>query len=250
MGGIPALFLVDKNGTIQAFYRGEGMPGENRESTIRHDLDLLLAGKPIPRTPVMASVTTPQTPQAMTPQVQGPSLMLDSLRQEIGMRKPGETVQHGLNLRNTGSEPVEIKSVKAASDDVKVDSNYDKAIAANSNRLVKLEIKVPDKPGPFTQNITIQSNDPKHPEQTVTLAGTARPFVEVQPPTGITFKGNPRVQNIPMLATLIYNGAGKIEYGKPESSSPKFEARIEPMQTARIRVRRVRNRCRTSPTTS
>src|SRR5262249_53047179 len=36
---------------------------------------------------------------------------------------------------------------------------------------------------------------------------------------------------IPSLGTLIYNGPGKIEYGKPESDSPKFEATIEPIAT-------------------
>src|SRR4029079_3995696 len=97
---------------------------------------------------------------------------------------------------------------------------------AGGTALLKVNIKLPRKPGAVEQTLTISSTDPNKSQQTLTFAGGVRMFVEVQPPNGVTFPRFPRVQNIPSLATLVYNGEGKIEYGKRESSSPTFEATI------------------------
>ncbi len=228
--GWPALFVVNKQGVIEAFHSGAA---PTLAKDLSGELDLLLQGKPLPRTTVASATTQPATPPPPpTPQVKGPSLLIDALRQDIGLRKPGENLQYSLSVRNNGTDPVEIKDIKPGSDAVKLDANNPKTIAPGAAAMIRLDIKVPTQPGTFQETLTLRSTDPNRAEQTVTFAGTVRKYVEVQTQTPdgvVTFPRNPRTQDIPSLATIVYNGEGSIEYGKPESSSPKFEATIEPI---------------------
>lgn len=225
-GSFPTLFVVDKRGIVAAVHVGAQA---NLEETLKSELDLLLAGKPIPAA-VVATATQPAMPaQPQQPTIQGPALVIDTPRQDVGQRKPGEVAQFAISLRNGGTQIVEVKNIKPASEAVKVDPSFPNNLNPGQTSMLRLEIAVPRKPGQFSETLAIQSNDPSKPDQTVTLVGTVRPYVEVQPATGVTFPRNPRTQSVPSLATLVYNGEGTIEYGKPECSSPKFEATIEPI---------------------
>jgi hypothetical protein len=71
---------------------------------------------------------------------------------------------------------------------------------------------------------------------TLSVVGQSRPFVEVQPASGIDFSNRVPTFSVPRIATLIYNGSGKIEYAKPQSSSPKFEAELRETRQPSIAI--------------
>ncbi len=235
---LPTLFLIGKNGIVEAVHRGNT---PTLDADVRKALDTLLEGKSLPRPPAQPPIaqnpatqpalamrppTTPTTPQAAVPASPGPSLGVD-LRQDIGQRKLKEAIHYDMVLRNDGLQPLEVKSIKP-SDGLTI-SDYTHVVQPRSSGSVRCEMTAPDKPGSFSKSMVIESNDPTRATQMITLAGAVRHFVEVQPAIGIDFPRNPRTQNIPSLATLVYSGEGNIEYFKPESSSPRFEAKIDPI---------------------
>lgn len=230
---LPTLLVVNKNGTIEAFHRGEELDPQTRVSTLdsrlEAELNVLLAGKTradFPPRPVSKPATQP-APVV----VAGPSLKLESSRVEMGLHKPGEVVRAYVSYRNLGTQPLTV-DVKAAAG-LKLEPDYAKQLETGAAGLARCEVSVPKAPGPFNYELTFETNDPAHKAEKVLLAGAVQGFIEFTPPNGVNFPRTPRTQSIPMMATLSYNGEGKVEYSAPESTSPKFEAKLEPLANSR-----------------
>jgi thiol-disulfide isomerase/thioredoxin len=225
---LPSLFVLDKGGVIQALHVGNS-PSLSAE--IPAELNLLLQGKSRDQFPDFlkaASKTPSSQPSFPAPTLSGPKLTVDPVRQDVGQRKPGEKVHTIVNYRNLGNQPAELAKVTLG-EGLKLSQDYPKTLPSGATGVLSLEFTVSDKPGPFSYDMMVDSNDKERPAQKVTITGTVRQYVEVQPVSGINFPRNPRAQSVPSMATLVYNGQGSVEYGKPTSSSPKFEATVEPI---------------------
>jgi thiol-disulfide isomerase/thioredoxin len=223
---VPTLFLINKKGIIEKVHRG--IP-PTFEADLKNELDTLLQGKPLAQAqPTPAVAPLPHSTTRPSQASIGPAFIVEPLNQDMGRHKPSEQVQYTVNYRNGGTQPLTIKSVKP-SDGLQVEPGYTTKLEPGASSSVKVSLTAPGKPGPILHQLAFQTDDASSPTKIVKLYGSVRSMVEYQPPTGVNFPRNRRTQNIPSLATLVYNGEGKIEYGKPESSSPKFEATIEPI---------------------
>lgn len=222
----PMTFVLGKAGIIEAV--NHGAP-ENYETVIKAQVDLLLAGKTRADFPpairgMQQAATQPAPVVNMVPR-----LIVDSPQQDMGQVKPGAAGQYTLFLRNAGQQPLALNSV-TASDDLKVDPGYAKTVQPNASVGIKCTYTAPKQPGVFRRTITIASNDPMRAQTVVNLSGTVRPFVQLDPISGVDFGRRPPTFSMDRMASLYYNGEGSINFLSAESNSPKFEARIQPIQ--------------------
>ena len=155
-----------------------------------------------------------------------PIIYVETLRFDAGMFKPKTQGQYRVYFRNAGGAPLEIKAITAANG-LKVDPSYPKSVAAGATGFVDCTFETPTRAEGFIYQLSIESNDAVRPMLNVAVTGQSKPFVEVQPTTGIDFSNRVRTFTVPRIATLMYNGSGTIEYKTPQSSSPKFEAELK-----------------------
>lgn len=233
---LPTLVLIGKNGSIEAVYEGVGRTDEalqqwQGELTAR--IDALLEGKT--RTHFEPEAKIPTDATALRPTIVGrrraraatPTIEVEAMRQDTGRHKPGTTVEHTLYIANEGTPPLNITAVTGP-EEMSFELGDDKlSIPAGESAPITVKYTAPEQVGEFVKQIRIESNDPRRSPFVMVLTGMVRPYIEVNPPTGVDFSNNPRIHNMPRLATLTYNGSEKIEYGEVTSSSPNFSANVE-----------------------
>jgi len=223
---LPTLLLVGKTGTIEQVHKGSGAGTEAqakaRKAQIRADLDALLAGK---------SLAAAKETKVIEPAISGPKLVFvpNSTNHDTGRHKPGETINHTIKYQNSGTEPLELKSVKSDSDNLKIIS-FDKKLEAGKPGKLECEFQVPKQPGEFTYKLSLETNDPTKSKAEINLKGITRDYIEVDPPTGVDFSRKVPTNSMPRLATLIYNGTGTVQYLAVQSNTPKFEATVKPIR--------------------
>jgi hypothetical protein len=103
---------------------------------------------------------------------QAPICML-SEKADFGVIAAGKVVKKTLNIQNLGSNPLIIRRVYSASDDVKVVAPT-AAIKDGKKAAIKVEIKAlkegkPLEPGEYKRDIQVITNDPKAPRRIVTI---------------------------------------------------------------------------------
>lgn len=226
VSGFPTLFVIGKNGVVEAVHRGAQA---GLEEDLKAQLDALLAGKkPEPRAIVAGAVnpapSVPPAPAAMA----NPSLSFDSLRQDTGEHKPDSDVSYKVYYRNDGQQPLNIAAV-TGSQGVKI-NRFDQSLQPGGSGFAEVQFKSPAAPDDISHTLTFDSNDPSRPKQMVELTGAVKPYIEVDPETGVDFGRKVTTHGMPRLATLIYNGKDEIQYLKAESDSPKFEAEVKLIQ--------------------
>lgn len=230
---IPTTLLVGKDGIVQAVRRGAPRTQAETDDTLATlggQLDLLLEGKsrnefPFKPTPMGLICPTEAVPTAISQSAGTAVMMVEAVRQEMGQYKPGAEGQYNLYFRNTGQQPLEIKNV-VGTGGLQLDPNYAKSLAPGATGTIKCTFKAPETPDPFVYQVRIQSSDPVRPQMVVVLTGQAKPYIELQPLTGVDFSNRPRTHSVPRIATLVYNGPDTIAYTKVTSSSPRFQAEI------------------------
>src|SRR5690606_6421225 len=132
-------------------------------------------------------------------------------------------------LRNGGAQPLAVEKI-TTSEGLKVDPNHPKSVQANAPAAIRLEFTAPKSPGPFEHEVVIESNDPSKPKVPVKLTGKVRQFIEVDPPTGVDFGRRPVTLTMDRMATLMWYGEGPVNFLEATSDSPKFEAKVKPIQ--------------------
>ena len=230
---LPITLLVGKDGIVEAVHPGIGRSPEEitlQETAIQKELDLLLDGKTrssfTQSFPGAGQVTALTVPPVAAPQPVGPSLIVDGLHQDMGLLKPGTEAEFKLYLRNGGTAPLEIQQV-TPSEGLTVDQPP-QPLAPGTTVAITCRIKTPSKPEALAGQVTLTTNDAARPKIVVALTGQVRPWIEVDPPSGIDFSDKARTHKVPRIATLVYNGSGEVKYSKAASSSPKFEAELRP----------------------
>lgn len=228
----PMTFVMGKDGIIEAV--NNGAP-DNFEEILKGQLDALLAGKnreafPKPAAtaaqPGHVAAPLPRPAATVSPT---PSLVLDSLQQDIGTFKPGAAGTFNLYMRNGGSQELQVKNV-ATSEGLKLDPSYPRTVSSTRPATLRLDFTAPRQPGPFEHQVTIETNDPNRPTATVKLTGRVRNLIELQPASGVDFGRRPGTFSVERLASLIWNGEGAIKFLSVESNSPRFEGTVKPIQ--------------------
>ncbi|MBI4578693.1 MAG: DUF1573 domain-containing protein, partial [Planctomycetes bacterium] len=240
----PMLFVIGKGGNVEAVRRGIGREANDLEAMVEvlaEQIDKLLEGKTrvdfTPRPIVMGIPCGLQAiPVPPAGQVGPAMLQLESMRQDAGLFKPKTQGQYKVYLRNAGGSPLEIKNVVTPAG-LTVDPSYPKTVSPGATGFLVCTFETPAEPKPFEHLVMLESSDPIRPRMGVTVLGQSKPYIEVQPVTGVDFSSRVRTFSVPRIATLIYNGpAEKIEYKTPTSSSPKFEAEIRPTRQPHVAI--------------
>lgn len=235
---VPTMVLIGKNGIIEAVH--EGLPGPEGmaefEKMLRAELDALVENKTRSDFPAQAAAAArfdPLDPQltGQQPLAPTPRLMVESFRQDVGELKPGAPVTIQVYYRNGGLQPLNLASVKA-SEGLSVQPGYAATLQPGSVGVLICRFNAAQQAGVFEHKLTIDSNDSARPKTDILITGGVRPYLEYEPKTGIDFGRNPRTQTMGRMATILYNGEGEIEYQSAESSSPKFEAKVEKLKSS------------------
>lgn len=230
----PMTFVLNKTGVIEAIHHGNAA---SIETDIKTQLDLLLEGKTRADFPKKAPTAVAESPNQATatrpaaaaPTSPNPTLVVDSLKQDVGMFKPGAAGKFNLYLRNGGAQPLNLVELKP-SDGLKIDPSAPKVVAGGASAAIPCEFTAPRQPGPFQHSVAITSNDAAKPSVTVTLTGTTRSLIEVDPPAGVDFGRRPATFSMDRMTTLVWNGEGAVKFVGAESSNPKFEATVQPIR--------------------
>ncbi len=222
---LPLLVVVDGEGMIRAIHRGIAPEFDN---ILESQLDTLLVGgssgdfKHRQFVPGQYSLHTNLLTIKTTPPA-GAALEMDNMRQDIGAFKPGVAGAYKLYFRNKGSAPLTFTEVKA-SEGLNIAWDNKKEVAAGDTAAFEAKFTAPKQPGPFGYSLKLMSNDPARPQVMVSLIGTVRPYIEVDPISGMDLG---RKVNMPSMATLVYNGEGRIKYLGAESSLPQFKPEVQ-----------------------
>jgi thiol-disulfide isomerase/thioredoxin len=232
---LPTTFLIGRNGIVEAVRRGIGRSEQELDAiaeALQDQLDKLTEGKSrnefTPRPLSMGTTCRLQQLPASPVPAAGAVLSVEALAQDAGLFKPKSKGEYKLYYRNTGTQPLEIKSIKGASPGVTIDESYAKTLAPGATAFVICSFESPAKPENFVHQVSLESNA-AGPALNVMITGKSRPYIEVQTAgRTVEFVTGVRTFSVPRLATLIYNGQDKVEYKEPKSSSAKFEATIDP----------------------
>lgn len=230
----PTMFLVGRSGAVEAVKRGIGrVPVETNDmiDILKLQIETLLEGKTreeFPSLPPIVGYSCHIEPISSSNNLLTfGGLYVESLRQEAGLFNPKVQASYNLYFRNNSARPIEIKSITAGDEQVRVASNYPKVVEPDAVKFVTCTFETPPKATSFSHDVVIESSDPNRPKFTVTIAGNTKPFVQVEPASSIDFGYRPNTFVVPRLVALTYNGSGKIEYEQPESDSPQFKAELE-----------------------
>lgn len=232
--GLPTMIVIGKNGLIEAVHRGAPATPEElhqRAQEIQEQLDTLLAGGNHESFDAASNVAgqfchLPSLPAPAT--VQGPAFFTDSPRQAVGVFKPGEEVTYNIHFQNKGAQPLKITRV-TPSPAITLKADPPEELAPGASGLVTCAFTAPQNPGPFAHAVQFQTNDAARQNILITLTGTARPFLEVDPAAGVDFGSRSPTHEIPRMASVLFHGEGEINFLSAESSSPKFEAEVQVM---------------------
>ena len=230
----PIVLLVGKNGVVESVRRGIGRSPSELEAmgeAIGEQIDKLLEGKTRSEFPPRSSFTGPTCSVEAIPvspgaSTGGPVIKVETFRFDAGAFKPKSQGTYKVYVRNAGGQPLEIKTV-TGSNGLKVDAAYPKTLAPGATGALNCTFETPVKPEPFMHQLRVESNDPIRPNLDLAIVGVSKPFVEVQPVSGVDFSNRVRTFTVPRIATLVFNGAGTVEYKEPQSSSSKFTAEIK-----------------------
>ena len=93
----------------------------------------------------------------------------------------GSIVSHDFIVWNTGNTVLKIDQVGPTCGCLKAD--FDESIPPGGEGRITLIVDFADHEGPLERTVTVFTNDPKNPEATLSIKGTAKPLLPVRPPT-------------------------------------------------------------------
>jgi thiol-disulfide isomerase/thioredoxin len=225
--GYPTLFLLNKDGTIEAVHRGAK---KTLKDNLKAQLDVLLAGKN--RTAFAGAKSPPPKQPATRPApalTDTPKLAFASKRIDTGQHKPAQTVSQKITYRNEGGQPLTVQAI-SGSTGLTVKPGYTKTVAPGQSGQVEVSFETPGRAQSLSHTLTFASNDPRQGKHIVELTGLTRPWIDVEPIEGVDFGRKVPTFSMPRLATLVYNGTEPIKYLKTASTSKKFSGEVKLIQ--------------------
>ncbi len=108
-----------------------------------------------------------------------PSIEIPRMREDLGRVFERANYEYSFVVRNRGNADLVIEDVKPGCGCTV--AKFDKIIAPGGEGKIELVLDGQRVHGEFAKTATVRTNDPDHPELTLTIAGTKIPFLNMQP---------------------------------------------------------------------
>ncbi len=131
-----------------------------------------------------ASKPAPAKPAATGPR---PIIEIPKMRQDFGEVYERDKFEYSFVVKNRGKADLVISEVKPGCGCTV--ANFDKVIAPGSEGKIELVLDGTRVHGEFSKTAQVLSNDPDHPELTLTIAGKKVPFLSVVPDGVVYLQG-------------------------------------------------------------
>jgi thiol-disulfide isomerase/thioredoxin len=109
----------------------------------------------------------------------GPRAVIAEATKDFGEFWAGAELTHNFVIKNPGDQVLQLLSVKASCGCTS--TGYDKEIAPGAEGKVSAKLNTKNFPGRFSKSITVTTNDPTQQTIHLTLSGTAKQYVSVEP---------------------------------------------------------------------
>jgi hypothetical protein len=120
-------------------------------------------------------------------QVKGPGIHFGSMKYNFGVIEEGKLVNHSFEFTNNGTETLIVSEVHPTCG-CTVAGDYDKEVKPGQQGKIPLSFKTSGYDGPVTKTITVKTNVPDKTDLSLTIEGTVKISVSVNPRT--LFLGN------------------------------------------------------------
>jgi len=172
----PVIIVAGRDGVIQAVHGrisndevGNGLDDIDKE--LRAELDLLIGGgsrEDFPDWEALRKAAATSRPATVRPEQPVLTVKADDRKPTT---KAGGSVVFKTQITNPGMNSLKLAKV-TPSKDVVVRPECVREVPAGGVAVLLCEVKAPDKPGAFSRQVKIETNDPKNPVAEVTLVGT------------------------------------------------------------------------------
>lgn len=176
----------------------------------------------------LAQTTDPATTPAPNA---APLLVCEEPSFDFGTQDNSQAVEHTYVLRNAGNLTLEISQVRPSCG-CTVASITERSVPPGGESRVTARLSLQGRTGPQHKTMTVESNDPQHPQFVLTLQGVAAVPMDVQPPriatTQLTVGAQPQD-----TVTLTGHGA-PFKVTSVEATTDRLRATIEPVEEGRV----------------
>jgi hypothetical protein len=167
-----------------------------------------------------------------------PSIEIPRMRQDFGEVFERVKYEYSFVVRNRGDADLLIEDVRPGCGCTVAE--FDKVIAPGKEGKIELVLEGDKVHGEFSKTATVMTNDPDHPQLTLTIAGTEIPYVNVKPEgtvylhgrydevveKTITLSSNEKTQPLE-IKKVSSNIDDKIDYSvRPGKEKGEFELRV------------------------
>ena len=131
------------------------------------------------RSGAQASEAAPPPAAGSQPAGGGPVAVFPELTKDFGEFWAGEDLTYNFVVRNTGDQVLQLVSVKPSCGCTS--TGYDREIPPGGQGKVSAKLSTKNIAAKFSKTITVTTNDPTHAAITLTLTGTAKQRIELEP---------------------------------------------------------------------
>ena len=154
-------------------------------------LTLLLSAAYVRTQEILEHITPePQKVESIQKEVTGnnqPHLVIPDSVYNAGEVYESDEIVHLFTVKNTGTSELVIKDVKAGWGCIV--ANFDTAIAPGQEGKVTLNIKTQNRKGALKESATVFSNDPLQPKTQISINGSVKPYISIEPHFRIFLRG-------------------------------------------------------------
>jgi len=174
----PVIVVVGRDGVIQAVHgrRSNALVDnglDDIDKELRAELDLLIGGgsrEDFPDWEALRKAAASSRPATVRPEQPVLTVKADDRKPTS---KAGGSIVFKTQITNPGMNSLKLAKVTPAKD-VVVRPECVREVPAGGVAVLLCEVKAPDKPGAFSRQVKIETNDPKNPVAEVTLAGMVK----------------------------------------------------------------------------
>jgi hypothetical protein len=163
---VPKTVQPKAYGEIKVTYNGKA---RNDFGYVQDALELVAGAE---KFPLFITASVEDSPEKLTPEqaAKAPKLSLDKNVFDFGKIKVGEVINTEFVFTNSGKEELQIHKTKASCGCTA--SNPDKTVLKpGESSKIKVSFNSAGKKGAQTQSVTIYTNDPANPTQTISIKG-------------------------------------------------------------------------------
>ncbi len=132
-----------------------------------------------------------------------PKLVVPEKVKDFGTVAQGEQLKANFELRNEGTAPVEVKSVRPTCGCTV--ASYDKKIAPGATGSIAASVDTTNFSGPIAKSLLVLTNDPETPNLTLVVKAEVQPHVEVLPRPLVRFnavQGDEATDKVTLVSSM------------------------------------------------